>query len=70
MYRIQILKVFQYLPYVIFSKETDYCRKKEVMFNEKDSEHCAFLTIKQNLISTLLPIKKNFFHIYFKYSFE
>lgn len=70
MYRIQILKVFQFLPYVIFFKETDYCRKKEVTFNEKDSEHCAFLTIKQNLTSTLLPIKKNFFHIYFKYSFE
>lgn len=48
MYRIQSLKVFQYLIYVIFFfKEINYYRKKEACLMRKgDSEYSEFLTIE------------------------
>ena len=54
----------------VFLELSCFFNDPEDVGNLKDSEHCAFLTIKQNLISTLLPIKKSFLHIYFNYSAE
>ena len=54
----------------VFLELSCFFSDPEDVGNLKDSEHCAFLTIKQNLISILLPIKKSFLHIYFNYSFE